>query len=128
MARTVGRTVGTLPAARSRRAQSLSISLAPPPARPPPSPLSLPFSLCEQVGTLVPVLDMLNHSPDSTLAAHCALAEATEPSERAYLVKALRDYAAGDQICIQYGPWGNAGLFFFLGHCGFAVAKNALVD
>jgi hypothetical protein len=73
----------------------------------------------EKVGTLVPVLDMLNHSPQS-LVASCALSDAELPRDRSYQVKALHAYQTGDEIFIHYGPWPNSGL---LQHYGY-VWKN----
>ena len=79
----------------------------------------------EKVGTLVPLLDMLNHSPEST-AASCALSDAELPRDRAYQVKAVRAYKKGEEIFIQYGPWPNAGLLQHYGCVSECLRRHAM--
>jgi len=55
----------------------------------------------ERAGALVPVLDLLNHSPEQPSVAECGFARAT----RDYQVRAQRAYRAGEQVLIHYGPW-----------------------
>lgn len=86
----------------------------------------------DSVGTLVPVLDLLNHAPDCSLAADCSYDAQVISVEGgrverggggAYQVKAKRFYKAGQEVLIHYGPWGNAGL---LEHYGFVMRSNSL--
>jgi len=76
----------------------------------------------EKVGTLVPVFDMLNHEPESSQAAVCKLSD-SGVHERCYSVVAARRYGEGDEVKIEYGAWGNAGL---LEHYGFVIMDNPM--
>jgi hypothetical protein len=67
-------------------------------------------------GCLVPILDLLNHSPCDEVAV-CELNEASS----CYIVRSGVDYSAGDEVLIHYGDWGNDKL---LEYYGFVLCDN----
>ena len=65
---------------------------------------------------LVPILDLLNHSPRADVAT-CALDEAGLH----YVVRTDVCYSEGDEVLIHYGDWSNGKL---LEYYGFALRDN----
>jgi hypothetical protein len=51
----------------------------------------------DSAGCMVPILDLLNHSPDTGIA-HCAFSREALGGKGAYQVQVLRGYCAGEEV------------------------------
>ena len=51
----------------------------------------------DSAGCMVPILDLLNHSPDHDIA-HCGFSREALGGQGAYQVQVLRDYCEGEEV------------------------------
>lgn len=73
----------------------------------------------DRSGCMVPLFDLLNHSPQDVAA--CEFSK----DRRGYEAKTLRGYHKGEEVLIHYGDWNNAHLVEYYGFC---VQGNEMDD
>lgn len=73
----------------------------------------------DRSGCMVPLFDLLNHSPQDVAA--CEFSK----DRRGYEAKTLRGYHKGEEVLIHYGDWNNAHLMEYYGFC---VQENEMDD